>query len=263
VAGPGSDSRLTLIEAVIATADQAHWQRYCWLAIELTGANTEAEPTFAIGSVEWQRQRDQQPTSRTNLPSTQEQAAGRQRLALRGAHPGFAGAPSPFGATGAAAFDEFIASRHGDAPLFAEIDSLEEQLVGAFENAGRSGRFRIVGIFDAAKKEVDPDWFGRMRLDFAKNLVELPDGSVIVGVEVTFAPVKVSGSGRRERPAQAMLREALIALWERGAFTAGTGNERVLALVLQELRLSASDPPYGFKSAETIRKLRKALKMSL
>jgi hypothetical protein len=60
-----------------------------------------------------------------------------------------------------------------------------------------------------------------------------------------------------------MLREALLRLWERGAFTAGTGNERVLALVLHELQLSPSDPPYGFKSAETIRKLRKTLGMSL
>lgn len=269
MAGPVSNSGLTLIDAVIATANKAQWQRYCRLAIELTGAGTEAEPSFAIGSVEWQRQRDQPPASRTNLPSaqnlpsTREQAAGRRRLALRGAQPSFADAPSPFGAAGGAAFDAFVASRRGDAPLFAEIKSLEQQLVGAFENAGRSGRFRMVGIFDATKKEVDPDWFGRMRLDFTNNLVELPDGSVIAGIEVTLGPVKVSGSDRRERPAQAMLREALIALWERGAFTAGTGNERVLALVLQELRLSASDPPYGFKSAETIRKLRKALKMSL
>jgi hypothetical protein len=37
----------------------------------------------------------------------------------------------------------------------------------------------------------------------------------------------------------------------------------VLALALRELALSPSDPPYGFKSAETVRKLRKALKMSL
>ena len=44
----------------------------------------------------------------------------------------------------------------------------------------------MVGIFAAAKKEVDPDWFGRMRLDFANNLVELPDGSVIAGIEVTL-----------------------------------------------------------------------------
>jgi hypothetical protein len=156
---------LTLIDAVIATANQAHWQRYCRLAIELTGAGAQAEPTFAIGSVEWQRQRDQPPVSRTNLPSTQNlpntqaqaQAAGRRRLALRGAQPSFAGAPSPFGAAGGAAFDEFIANRRGEAPSFAEIESLEEQLVGAFESAGRSGRFRMVGIFAAAKKEVDPD----------------------------------------------------------------------------------------------------------
>ena len=179
MAGPVSDSGLTLIDAVIATANKAQWQRYCRLAIELTGAGTQAEPSFAIGSVEWQRQRDQPPgnspdtqicPAAQNLPNTQEQAAGRRRLALRGAQPSFAGAPSPFGAAGGAAFDEFIASRRGDAPSFAEIESLEEQLVGGFENAGRSGRFRMVGIFDAAKKEVDPDWFGRMRLDFANNL---------------------------------------------------------------------------------------------
>jgi hypothetical protein len=254
---------LTLIEALMATADQPLWQRYCRLAAEMTGDGAPAEPTFAVGSVEWQRQRDRRPTSVSKPLRPQQQEAGRRRLGLRSAQPPFTGAPSPFGAAGAAAFDEFIASRRGQTPSFAEIESLEEQLVGTFENAGRSGRFRMVGIFGATKKEIDPDWFGRMRLDFANNLVELLDGSVIAGIEVTFTPVKLSGSDRRERPAQAMLREALIALWERGAFTAGTGNERVLALVLQELRLSASDPPYGFKSAETIRKLRKALRMSL
>ncbi len=77
-------------------------------------------------------------------------------------------------------------------------------------------------------------------------------------------PRSAASLGRnRQRPAQAMLRQALVALWRRGAFTAGTGNERVLALALRELGLSAADPPYGFKSAETVRKLRKALKMSL
>ncbi|HEY2537927.1 MAG TPA: hypothetical protein VGI28_00275, partial [Stellaceae bacterium] len=97
------------------------------------------------------------------------------------------------------------------------------------------------------------------------NQLMLPGGSAIAGVEVVLATAVAAGAGRgaRERPAKAMLRDALIALWARGAFTAGTGNERVLALVLQELHLSASDPPYGFKSAETIRKLRKALNMSL
>jgi hypothetical protein len=90
-----------------------------------------------------------------------------------------------------------------------------------------------------------------------------PGGSEITGIELTFdSSAAVAGRGR-ERPAQAMLRQALIALWQRGAFTAGTGNERVLALALRELGLSPSDPPYGFKSAETVRKLRKALKMSL
>ena len=92
--------------------------------------------------------------------------------------------------------------------------------------------------------------------------------SEIAGVEVACGPTAADAAppavgGRRERPAQAMLRQALIALWERKAFGAGTGNERVLALVLRELGLSPSDPPYGLKSAETVRKLRKALKMSL
>lgn len=263
MARPRIDSVLTLTEALIATADQPLWQRYCRLAAELTGASAApVEPTFAIGSMEWQRQRDQRPTSQTDPLSRQEQAAGRQRLGLRGVLPSFAGAPSPFGAVGRAEFDAFIVGREG-APLLSEIKSVEEQLVAAFEKAGRSGRYRAVGISAAATKEIDPDWFGRIRLDFANNRLVLPDDSVVAGIEVTLARVNVSGPGKRERPAQAMLREALIALWERGAFTAGTGNERVLALVLQELRLSASDPPYGFKSAETIRKLRKALKMSL
>jgi hypothetical protein len=93
--------------------------------------------------------------------------------------------------------------------------------------------------------------------------VALADGSEIAGIEVTIAAALPRGGRGRERPAQAMLREALVALWQRGAFTAGTGNERVLALALRELGLSPSDPPYGFKSAETVRKLRKALKMSL
>ena len=262
MARPDLNSVLTLTEALIATADQPLWQRYCRLAAALAGATAPVEPTFAIGSVEWQRHREQRPTSQRNPLSPQEQAAGRQRLGVRGVQPSFAGAPSPFGATGGTEFDAFVADRER-APLLSEIKPVEEQLVGAFEKAGRAGRYRVVGISAAATKEIDPDWFGRMRLDFASNRVELPDGSVIAGVEVTFAPVNASGPGKRARPAQAMLREALIALWERGAFTAGTGNERVLALVLQELRLSASDPPYGFKSAETIRKLRKALKMSL
>ncbi len=264
MAGPVTDSGLTLIEALIATADQSLWQRYCRLAAGLTGdVSVPAEPTFAIGSVEWQRQQDQLPTSATDPPSAHQQAAGRRRLGTRGAQPSYARAPSPFGAAGGAAFDEFIAGLRGQERLLAEMESLEHQLVSAFENAGRAGHYRAVGIFDAEKKEVDPDWYGRMRLDFASNRFELSDGSVIAGVEVTFVPADACRSGKRERPAQAMLRETLIALWERGAFTAGTGNERVLGLVLQELRLSASDPPYGFKSAETIRKLRKTLKMSL
>ena len=90
----------------------------------------------------------------------------------------------------------------------------------------------------------------------------LPDGSEIAGLEVTIGSSAAAAGRGRERPQRAMLREALITLWQRGAFTAGTGNERVLALALRELALSPSDPPYGFKSAETVRKLRKALKMS-
>jgi hypothetical protein len=96
--------------------------------------------------------------------------------------------------------------------------------------------------------------------------VVLPDGSEIADIAMTAAEprdVAAGGGGARERRAREMLRQALRALWERGAFTAGTGNERVLALVLRELGLSPSDPPYGFKSAETVRKLRKALGMSL
>ena len=262
MAAPNSASGLTLIEGLIATADKRLWQRYCRLAAKLTGDSAPAEPTFAIGSVEWPRQQDQPPNPANPL-SAHEQAAGRQRLALRGAKPSFSGAPSPLGAAGFAAFDEFIASPQRQASLLAEIEALEDELLGSFENAVRSGHYRVVGIYDAAKKEIDPDGFGRMGLDFARNRLELPDGSVIAGVEVTLTPVNVPSSGKRERPAQAMLREALITLWERGAFTAGSGNERVLGLVLQELRLSASDPPYGLKSAETIRKLRKALNMSL
>ena len=253
----------TLLEALIEIADPQLWRRYCRLAAELIGGKSAAGTTFAVGSVEWQRQQDQAQMRQENPIGAAEQAAGRQRLAQRSAPPPFAGALSPLGAAGGAAFDEFIASRRGPPALLAEIEMVEQELVGAFEHAGRSGRYRAVGFCDAARKEVDPDWFGHMRIDFANNRLTLRDGSFISDIEVTSALAAVSGPGARERPARAMLREALVALWERGAFTAGTGNERVLALVLNELRLSASDPPYGFKSAETIRKLRKGLGMSL
>jgi hypothetical protein len=253
--GPG----LTLAEALIATAKPQLWEHYCRLAAGLAGITAAIEPAFAVGSVEWQQQ-DQPRLPAKSRFSEMAEAAGRRRLVRRGAAPAFSGVPSPLGAAGAAAFDEFIARHRGPPALLAEIEAVEQQLVDAFENAGRSGHYRAIGYCHAARIEVDPSGFGQMRLDFANNRMILPDGSEIAGVGVTLA---VAGRGGRERPARAMLREALIALWERGGFTAGTGNERVLALVLLELGLSTADPPYGFKSAETVRKLRKALKMSL
>ncbi|MGH7029059.1 MAG: hypothetical protein ACREEZ_01395, partial [Stellaceae bacterium] len=157
--------------------------------------------------------------------------------------------------------------RHRGDP--ARIEAIEDQLVEAFEAIGRAGGFRASGFRAGGRTEAAADWFGRVRLDFARNAIVLPDGSELAGIEATSSPSATDAAptaaavGRRERPAQAMLRQALIALWERKAFGAGTGNERVLALVLRELGLSPSDPPYGLKSAETVRKLRKALKMSL
>lgn len=145
----------------------------------------------------------------------------------------------------------------------AAIAAIEQRLIEGFEAAGRAGRFQASGFCNGARRELDPDWFGRVRLDFSRNAVVLPDGSVIAGIEVTLAAARGQAGTGGERSARAMLREALVALWERGEFTAGTGNERVLALALRELGLSASDPPYGFKSAETVRKLRKTLNMSL
>ena len=256
------DSFRTLTDALIATSDPLLWARYCRLAAELAGGTSAPRPLFAIGSVEWQQQQNQ---PQEIALAAAEQAAGRRRLAQRGAAAAFAGVPSPFGAAGKVAFDEFVTRHRGPPALQTEMTTLEQELVGAFEGAGRAGRFRAAGFCDGARVEVEPEWFGQMQFDFAGNQLMLPGGSAIAGVEVTLATAAaaVAGRGARERPAKAMLRDALTALWARGAFTAGTGNERVLALVLQELHLSASDPPYGFKSAETIRKLRKALNMSL
>ncbi len=213
--------------------------------------------------MEWQRQQDQKSTQTEQALPAHAEDAGRERISRRGAPPPFAGAISPFGAAGREQFDAFLAQHRGPVPQLAEIEVIEQQLVSAFELAGRSGRYLAAGFRDGVRVEVAADWFGQAQLNFGRNTVILPDGTEIAGIEVSFGTAeRVTGRGR-ERPAQAMLRQALIALWQRGAFTAGTGNERVLALALQELRLSPSDPPYGFKSAETVRKLRKALKMSL
>ena len=258
---------MTMVEALIASADPELWTRYCRLAAELEApATVESSP--APGSVEWQMQQDRPVTAAEQPLSASAVDAGRRRLSRRGAPLPFAGSPSPFGAAGSEAFDRFLARQRGSLPLSARADALEAQLVGGFEAAGRSGRHRLGGFRGGARTEVMPSWFGRLRLDFARNIVELPDGSELAGVDVTIGPGGAdplpAAAGRpRERPAQAMLRQALVALWQRGAFGAGTGNERVLALALRELGLSPADPPYGFKSAETVRKLRKALKMSL
>jgi len=255
------DRALPLLQCLVATADKRLWAQYCRLAAELGAGRAGASPVYAVGSVERQRE-ERAPRWSEYVIGAKQEAAGRCRLAQRGAPPVFAGAPSPLGAFGATAFADFIAGRRGPAELLAEIDVIEQELVDAFERAGRAGRFCAVGFCNGAKREVEPDWFGRIGLDFAHNEIRLPDGSVIAGIGATLAASDMAERRARERPAHAMLRKALVALWERGAFTAGTGNERVLALVLQELRLSASDPPYGFKSAETIRKLRKTLQMS-
>jgi len=257
---PGSIA--TMIEALIATADRQLWARYCRLVAELEDGGRDATPVYAIGSLEAQQQA-QRPARGQQPLTAEEGAAGRRRLAQRSGALAFAGAPSPLGAAEGAAFDEFLARHRGQPALLAEINEVERELVSGFELAGRRGRYRAAGFYDGARKELDADWFGRVQLDFGRNAVVLPGASEIVGVEVTIAAAPTSVGPGRERPARAMLREALIKLWERGAFTAGTGNERVLALALRELDLSASDPPYGFKSAETVRKLRKALNMSL
>jgi hypothetical protein len=268
VSGLRPERVLTLVEALIANADPKLWEQYCRLAAELEGRPTAA-PVPAPGSMEWQRRQDRNPTEAEQALPAHAEGAGRRRLSRRGAPLPFAGVPSPLGAAGRQAFEGFLARRRGSPPQLAQIDALEDQLVAGFEAAGRSGGVGAAGFRDGGKTEVKADWFGQVRLDFARNAVVLPDGSQIAGLEVTIvrsgteASLVAAGARPRERPAQAMLRRALVALWERGAFSAGTGNERVLALALRELGLSPADPPYGFKSAETVRKLRKALKMSL
>jgi hypothetical protein len=254
---------MTLGETLVATAEPALWQRYCRLAATLEHPGSgRAALVYAIGSVEWQRQ--QQDPQAADPPHLAEyEAAGRRRLAARGMPAPYAGGVSPLGVAGGAAFEDFLSSRRGPAGLLSEIDAVEDRLIAAFEAAGRAGRYRASGFRDGARHAIETDWFGRVRLDFARNRVVLPDDSEIAGVMVAMAPSAARGPGLGERPARAMLRQALLALWQRGAFTAGTGNERVLALALRELGMSAADPPYGFKSAETVRRLHKALGMSL
>ena len=252
----------TLVEALINSADPELWRRYCRLAAELEGRPVVA-PLYAPGSIEWQGQQEEKSNQADQAVPAYAEDAGRKRISQRGAPAPFAGAASPFGSAQSEQFDAFLARHRGPPSVLAEIDAIEYQLVGAFEAAGSSGRWRATGFRDGARIEIPAAWFGRMRFDFGRNSVVLPDGSEIAGLEVTIGSSAAAAGRGRERPARAMLREALIALWQRGAFTAGTGNERVLALALRELALSPSDPPYGFKSAETVRKLRKALKMSL
>jgi hypothetical protein len=252
---------MNLIEGLIALAERNLWARYCRLAAELAGG-TAAPPVYAQGSLEWERsRRETAPVEIT--PSAADETTGRQRLARRGVPLAFAGMPSPLGARGAAAFDAFIAEHRGPPDLLAEIAAVEDALIRTFESAGRSGRYHIVGLRGGERKEVGFEWLGSARFDFANNVLILPDGTIIAAVEIHLARSASPVLGVRERPAQTMLKEALVGLWQRGAFTAGTGNERVLALILQELGLPAADPPYGFKSAETVRMLRKRLNMSL
>ncbi len=253
---------MSLVEALIQTADPETWAGYCRLAARLD-SRPAVKPSHAPGSVEWQEQQSRSSAAHASPPSTAEQEAGRRRLARRGAPLPFAGAPPPFGAAGAEAYDAFLSQYRGDGQLLSEIDALEQRLVGDFTAVGRSGRLRLRGFQGGGETEIKADWFGRVRLDFDGNAVVLPDRSHIGGIVAAIdAPAEAANSGMpRERRSQTILRQALTALWQRNSFTAGTGNERVLALVIAELGLSAADPPYGFKSAETIRKLRKALKM--
>jgi hypothetical protein len=256
---------LSLVDALIAGAEPALWAQYCRLAVALEGP-PDVAPMPAPGSVEWQRHQDEAAVEPSEAIPPSAQQAARARLAQRGVPRLFSGAPSPFGSAGSEQFADFLASHRGPAALLAEIDALEDRLVAALEAGGRAGRFRVSGFRAGARVEAAPDWFGRVRLDFARNAIVLPDGSEIAGIEVTRCPeaADAPAAGRgRERRARAMLRQALAALWERNAFGAGTGNERVLALVLRELGVSAANPPYGLKSAETVRKLRKELNMSL
>jgi hypothetical protein len=253
---------LSLADALIAGADPALWARYCRLAGALEG-RSDIAPTPAQGSVEWERQRSRVINEAEQPVSASAIGVARRRLSQRGAPRHFAGAPSPLGSAGGEEFAEFLARHRGPPAVLAELDAIEDRLVAAFEAAGRAGQFRARGFRAGARVEIEADWFGRVRLDFASNTIELADKSKIAGIEV-MRGVEAPATGRvRERPARAMLRQALVALWERGAFGAGTGNERVLALVLRELGVSAANPPYGLKSAETVRKLRKELNMSL
>jgi hypothetical protein len=267
---PETPSRtgLSLLEALIAGADRQLWATYCRLAAELDGHPVVA-PIHAPGSVEWQMQQDREPAAAEPDLAAEAEAAGRARLCRRGAAVPFVGAVSPFGAAEGDRFDAFLAGHRGPPALLAQIGAIEQQLVDGFEVAFRNGGLGATGFRGGAAVEVAADWFGWARLDFARNAMVPPDGMELAGIVVSLGrgpapPQSVPVPGRnRERPAQAMLRQALVALWQRGAFGVGTGNERVLALALRELGLSAADPPYGFKSAETVRKLRKALKMSL
>ncbi|HTV45832.1 MAG TPA: hypothetical protein VMF05_10980 [Stellaceae bacterium] len=271
---PAATAGLSLTDALIAGAEPASWARYCRLAAELEG-RPAIVPAPAPGSLEWQRRQDQ-PVLRTGQPLPAEAlAAGCRRLARRGTPAPFTGAPPPFGAAGRDAYDAFLAAHRGPEALLAQLDGLEAEVVAAFAAAGRAGRLRATGFHHGTRVEIGADWFDHAIFDFARNTIRLPDGSTIAGVsiswDVTDAPPAAGaadtrgdpGRQRRQRPAQAMLRQALATLWERQAFGVGTGNERVLALVLRELGLSPANPPYGFKSAETVRKLRKELKMSL
>lgn len=136
-----------------------------------------------------------------------QEAAGRRRLARRGMQPAFAGVPSPLGPAGNAAFDGFIACRRGPPALLAEIAAVEQQLVDGFEAAGRTGRLHA-RVSRRGPKRTRPGLVGRMRLDFARNSVALPDGSAVAGIEVASAPAGARDGPGRERPARAMLREA-------------------------------------------------------
>jgi hypothetical protein len=279
---------LTLIDALIGTANREKWECYCRLA-------TELECTYVVGSAPGSQEPQIQKRCHTIFTSSSLEfsvsKAGRRRLAQRGLSLPFAGMPSPFGGSGAAAFDAFLARYRGSERLLSEIRELEEELIHDFEAAGRSRTYLGSGFYHGDDKEVKPPWFGRVWLDFGRNVVVLPDRSEISGISITILPRSAdkdslvashpitsecgdalssesrqaaapdANRGRRGRESQTVLRRALITLWERGAFGAGTGNEKVLALALRELGLSPADPPYGFKTAETVRKLRKELRM--
>jgi hypothetical protein len=139
----------TLADALIAISDRELWERYCRLAVEWESGGPRPAPVYAFGSVEWQRQQDE-PLAQTQQPFTAAmEAAGRRRLMQRGAPLAFSGAPSPLGAAGGAAFDEFIARRRGPSALLAEIEMVEQQLVEAFEVAGALADTRRAGFATA------------------------------------------------------------------------------------------------------------------